>query len=148
MNSTNAQELAELESECFKLAMSAQEFEKAITVIPAFISYGLRQRGVLISYISLYSLKDYAEIVNFGTKTAFRHKGYGIFLLYSVLDALFKESIEDVTLDVRVSNKHAISLYEKLGFQRVACRKNYYTEPDEDAWLFCLSRAKSGFKKS
>ena len=38
-------------------------------------------------------------------------------------------------LEVRVSNDPAIALYEKLGFQQVGRRKNYYRNPKEDALI-------------
>ena len=39
-----------------------------------------------------------------------------------------------MTLEVRVSNAVAISLYEKLGFQKGGIRKRYYTDNHEDAY--------------
>ena len=38
-----------------------------------------------------------------------------------------------VTLEVRVSNKQAQTLYEKYGFQKVGIRRAYYTDNGEDA---------------
>ena len=37
------------------------------------------------------------------------------------------------TLEVRESNCGAIALYEKLGFQQVGIRKNFYDKPKEHA---------------
>jgi ribosomal-protein-alanine N-acetyltransferase len=39
------------------------------------------------------------------------------------------------TLEVRVSNAAAIHLYEKLGFESVGIRPNFYTKPKEDALI-------------
>ena len=41
--------------------------------------------------------------------------------------------IERFTLEVRVSNLAARSLYRKLGFVSVGIRKNFYEKPREDA---------------
>ena len=41
---------------------------------------------------------------------------------------------ENITLEVRVSNKVAINLYKSCGFNVVATRKRYY-ENGEDAYL-------------
>ena len=43
-----------------------------------------------------------------------------------------------LTLEVRESNAPAIGLYEKLGFQVVGRRKNYYRELNEDALLMTV----------
>lgn len=38
--------------------------------------------------------------------------------------------LENITLEVRMSNKAAIKLYEKSGFKKCAIRKNYYGKED------------------
>lgn len=40
-----------------------------------------------------------------------------------------------ISLEVRVSNQQAISIYRKLGFHEVGCRKNFYTAPVEDGLI-------------
>jgi ribosomal-protein-alanine N-acetyltransferase len=42
------------------------------------------------------------------------------------------------TLEVRISNKNAISLYEKCGFENAGIRKNFYDNPKEDAMIMWL----------
>lgn len=44
-----------------------------------------------------------------------------------------------MTLEVRVSNFTAQSLYRKLGFQNGAIRKNYYTDNQEDALVMWVN---------
>jgi ribosomal-protein-alanine N-acetyltransferase len=39
-------------------------------------------------------------------------------------------------LEVRVSNTPARNLYEKLGFQNMGVRKNFYEQPKEDAIIY------------
>ena len=46
-----------------------------------------------------------------------------------------KRGVTAITLEVRVSNQPAISLYERFGFLKEAVRKRYYTNPVEDALL-------------
>lgn len=47
-------------------------------------------------------------------------------------------------LEVRESNLGAISFYEKLGFERVGIRKNFYTAPTENAVLMALQPTENG----
>lgn len=44
-----------------------------------------------------------------------------------------------MTLEVRVTNYVAQSLYRKLGFQNGAIRKNYYTDNQEDALVMWVN---------
>ena len=43
--------------------------------------------------------------------------------------------IKYITLEVRVSNVAAISLYEKFGFKSIGVRKKYYQDNNEDALI-------------
>ena len=42
-------------------------------------------------------------------------------------------------LEVRVSNKAAIALYQSLGFEHIGRRKGFYRHPTEDALLMKAS---------
>ena len=41
-------------------------------------------------------------------------------------------------LEVRAGNAVAIRLYERLGFEKNGLRKDYYSDPSEDAVLMAL----------
>ena len=87
-----------------------------------------------IGYIGVWIPRPNAEILTLYIKEEFRKKSYGVVLLEFMLDQLAEENIESVTLEVRVSNVAAISLYKKVGFEQVSIRKNYYKD-GEDALL-------------
>ena len=82
-----------------------------------------------IGYISLWHDENKAQIESIIIND--KNKGYGQILFKYALDYL-KNYI--ITLEVRVSNKVAIHIYEKYGFKTVTIRKNYYSN-NEDALL-------------
>ena len=43
--------------------------------------------------------------------------------------------MNEIFLEVRVSNLPALSLYRQLGFTVKGIRKDYYSEPKEDAYI-------------
>ena len=60
------------------------------------------------------------------------------------LDSFFRvgyapERCRCLTLEVRESNAPAIALYEKCGFVFCGIRKDYYTDPKENALLMRLA---------
>ena len=87
--------------------------------------------GFAIQVISL----EEAHILNIGVRKKFRKKGLGQDLLNQIILASKEMGSKKVSLEVRKSNKAAIELYGKSGFQKVCFRKNYYMLPDgrEDA---------------
>ena len=49
--------------------------------------------------------------------------------------ALPPGELDFLTLEVRPSNAAALALYRELGFQPVGRRRDFYTDPTEDALL-------------
>jgi len=78
-----------------------------------------------------------AEIHNIAIKGEYQGRGLGRKLLTAVLDSLAGE-VDEVYLEVRTSNRKAISLYESAGFSCAGLRKDYYENPPEDAWVYHL----------
>lgn len=89
-------------------------------------------------YIAFTVMAGEMEILNIAVLHEFRRQGAGEELLCSALKEGVTDGAEECFLDVRVSNKPAIRLYTKLGFEQVGKRKRYYPDNREDALLFCL----------
>ena len=66
-------------------------------------------------------------------REGFRRRG----IAQAMINAALGECGEcsSLTLEVRVSNQPAITLYEKLGFSQVGRRRNFYENPREDAFI-------------
>lgn len=89
----------------------------------------------LMGYIILWFMQKEVQISNFALHPDFRGKGVGEAVLRDILDKIMKEGATEIFLEVRPSNHVAQSLYEKLGFQILGKRKNYYQSPVEDALI-------------
>ncbi len=93
------------------------------------------QMGELIGYSGSWVILDEAHITNIAVLPEYRKKGVGEVLLTSIIDTCYKEMVKYLTLEVRVSNKPAISLYEKYAFKSLGTRKGYYQNNNEDALI-------------
>lgn len=93
------------------------------------ISAGDDLRGYIIYHV----VPDEAVIVNFAIAPEFWQQGLGAQLLEHTLNIMQESGISAVYLDVRRSNLAALVLYAKFGFRTLGVRKNYYSEPVEDA---------------
>ena len=71
------------------------------------------------------------EILAIATIEEYRNKG----IAQEFLD---KIKIKDIFLEVRESNQVAISFYKKNKFKEISVRKNYYSEPNENAIIMKL----------
>lgn len=77
------------------------------------------------------------ELENIVVSHETRGQGIGTRLMQELLTHAQQTNSKAVFLEVRESNIAAISLYLKLGFQQTGRRKSYYSNPVEDAVLYC-----------
>ena len=89
--------------------------------------------GKLASYCTLTTVLDEAQIINVATSESYKRSGCANAVILGVFDECNKRGIVSISLEVRESNVPAIALYEKLGFVVAGKRKNFYTDPRENA---------------
>lgn len=87
-----------------------------------------------VGYMGMWILADEGHITNVAVGKSYRGKGIGAALVEDFIHTAEEKDLAFLTLEVRVSNKAAIALYEKYGFLEVGRRKKYY-ENTEDAIL-------------
>ena len=82
-----------------------------------------------------------AHILNVCVSPEHQGEGLGKILIEYLLDSARRMSADIVLLEVRPSNKKAVSLYHDMGFCEVGTRKNYYPDHNgrEDALILALN---------
>lgn len=80
-----------------------------------------------------------ATLLNIAVEPDVQGAGYGRMLLQHLIDLAKQKQLEEIWLEVRVSNVAAYQLYQQLGFVEVDRRKGYYPaqEGREDAIIMC-----------
>jgi ribosomal-protein-alanine N-acetyltransferase len=86
----------------------------------------LESNSQIIGYIGVAYVGEDADIQTIAITTESQRKGYGEQLIITALNFLSKHGIKKVFLEVEVNNSPAISMYQKLGFQNLTIRLNYY----------------------
>lgn len=122
-----------IEKECFSDAWSKDNielmlnsnFDKVLTI----------DKSAYINYRIMY---EEAELMRIAVLKNSRNKSYASTLMFNMIEDLKVENIKRCLLEVRASNKAAISLYEKYDFKIIGKRKEYYTNPIEDAFIMQL----------
>lgn len=79
---------------------------------------------------------DSSEILNISVRNSFQKLGTGQMIFDETLNALKQKNISEIWLEVRESNAKAISFYRKNDFEMQFERKNYYSNPAENALVF------------
>ena len=86
-------------------------------------------------FCAFWLVVDEIHINNVAVRAQFRGHGIGTALLRHVLAEARQLGARRATLEVRASNEAARRLYERIGFYVAATRRNYYTNPAEDALI-------------
>ncbi len=87
-----------------------------------------------LSIISLQGLIKKGHIVSVAVLPQNRRKGIGEALVKKAMKQMLLYRAKQCFLEVRVSNRPAVDLYEKLGFQVTRTIKGYYSD-GEDAHM-------------
>ncbi|AMB94236.1 ribosomal protein S18-alanine N-acetyltransferase [Aerococcus sanguinicola] len=95
------------------------------------------EEETLLALAQFQFLAGEAELLNLAVLPNFQRKGLGETLLREGISQLKVLGLERIFLEVRANNRSAQALYQKLGFDRLAVRPNYYQD-GEDAWIYCL----------
>ena len=127
-------EIARIERECFSMPWSEKAFEDELEYANAYFLTSLLGDEVT-GYIGVNEICGEADVTNVAVDLKYRRFGIGEMLLKSAENGATARECESITLEVRVSNTAAISLYEKCGYKKVGKRKNFYEKPTEDAFL-------------
>lgn len=134
MKASDVAAIAELEKLCFSDPWSADSIASEL-VNP--LSYWLvaEINGQVAGYAGSQSVLDAADVMNIAVSPNYRRQGVAKALVNELTHHLSQKGVIALLLEVRVSNAPAITLYEKMGFEQVGRRPNYYRNPREDALI-------------
>lgn len=139
----DAHAISEIEKKCFSSPWSenliAEEILKDNVV---FLT--AKSQEILCGYVSGQLILDEFYISNIAVTADFRNCGIASSLLDSLIRILKNKNCVMITLEVRQSNAFAIKLYENFGFKNLGIRKNFYSSPTENAYIYTLYLTNNG----
>ena len=93
------------------------------------------------AFCAFWRVVDQIHINNLAVRPEARGQGLASRLLDKVMAESARVGVERATLEVRRSNTPALRLYAKAGFVEAGVRRNYYTQPVEDALVLVRKSA-------
>lgn len=93
------------------------------------------EQSSIVGFAGLWLMLDESHVTTIATHPDYRGRGIGELLLSSLIDVSLDIGARMVTLEVRVSNYVAQSLYRKYGFHDAGTRRRYYSDNHEDALI-------------
>lgn len=137
MTKESAVYTAELEQICFSSPWSEEMLCETIDrpeseFLCAFID------GEFAGYAGMLCVLDEGQICNVAVCPPFRRMGVGEALMQAQRERGLARGLSIMFLEVRAGNTAAQRLYEKMGWEKVGVRRNYYSNPREDGVLYNL----------
>ena len=134
MTQTHVGQIAELEKICFNDPWSensiASELDNRLSLwLVAVVE------DQVVGYVGSQTVLGETDMMNIAIHPDFRKQGIATSLVNALCEKLVENNSRGLMLEVRASNEPAKALYEKLGFESVGLRKNYYRNPKEDALI-------------
>ena len=87
----------------------------------------------VVGFCGIMIVADEAELLNIAVKKEYRRQEIASSLIDKLLDCGQQSQCSRILLEVRSNNHAAIHLYKKKDFTELAIRKNYYSNPSDDA---------------
>jgi ribosomal-protein-alanine N-acetyltransferase len=85
----------------------------------------------IVGFFVAYAVVDQGELANVAVTPSAHRQGIGRRLVEAVIAEMRQRGVQEVFLEVRVSNVAARALYAALGFAEVGRRARYYDRPVE-----------------
>jgi len=133
-------EIVKIENESFISPWPKQVLADYIKKSGFFCNIAINGSDEEVAGYSISTLiYDEIHVFKIAVASCHRRKGIAIELLSDTFNFYEKMGALSVILEVRTTNTPAITLYEKLGFEILRTRKNYYGGGRGDAYVMGLA---------
>lgn len=134
MQKEDVQAVSEIEKSCFSAPWTYKSFMDSL-LNPDMIYIIAEFEGEVIGNCGVRNILGEGEITNVAMKESYRGQGIATKMMKKLLKCGEEMGITDFTLEVRKGNLPAVNMYQKLGFKIEGVRKNFYSNPREDACI-------------
>lgn len=127
MHDEDLEVILEIERLSSKRAFSRMLLESELKQEQAHILVA-RSGEEIIGYIDFWTVLDEIHLINITVHPEFRRQQVATRLFYFMIDSYPK--IKTIYLEVRASNQIAKNFYQKIGFEIIGHRKEYYADKE------------------
>ena len=139
-HSADLDAVAALEAATFTNPWTREMLDRELRQSDVARVYVVRLPGCRVAaFCACWLVHDELHINTIAVDARMRRQGLATALMKHLLAEAAAAGAQRTFLEVRRSNLPAQRLYERLGFTVAAVRRNYYSQPDEDALVLSLA---------
>jgi ribosomal-protein-alanine N-acetyltransferase len=137
MKEEDLRDVHTIEDSIFSQPWKIEDFRQSL-YNPNNLYLVVEEQDVILGYCGLWGVVGEGQITNVAVAKQYRGRHVAEVMLTKLIELGRKQGLEAFTLEVRESNRAAITLYHKLGFKDAGVRKNFYEAPVENALIMWL----------
>ncbi|ETI93752.1 MAG: hypothetical protein Q621_VSBC00389G0003 [Veillonella sp. DORA_B_18_19_23] len=134
----DAQSIYDIEQQSFSVPWSLESVLAELEGADNKLYMVICEDEHIVGYAGAWLVYDEGQITNIAILPSARGKGYGSKLTKELIEQCLNRGMHEIFLEVRISNLPALAMYRNLGFTVKGIRKEYYSEPKEDAYIMSL----------
>lgn len=139
MREEDIDQILEVEQASFTLPWSREAFYNELRTNRFAVYLVLEEKEKILGYCGAWIVIDEAHVTNVAILPDYRGRKLGEAMMQKMMSVAREMGARSMTLEVRVTNHVAQSLYRKLGFQDGGIRKNYYSDNQEDGLVMWVN---------
>ena len=124
-----------IERQSFPVPWPAYAFRQELETNKLARNLVVRAGSVTVAYGGIWLMVDEAHVTTFAVLPDWRRRGVGARLMLALIELSQQVGAHVLTLEVRLSNVPARTLYQRFGFRPVGVRPRYYSDNGEDALI-------------
>lgn len=139
MKTTDLKEVLAIEQNLYDFPWTQGIFDDCLAI--GYHCWVCEDKDRIFGYAILSIAVDEGHILNLCVDPSAQKKGWASRMLDLLIGIAREKEVDTLFLEVRRSNKAAVALYEKFGFNEAGVRKGYYPAKKgrEDAKIFALA---------
>ena len=122
-----------IESQVYPRPWSLGLFMSELTLRSTRAYYVARVDGEVVGYAGLMVVADDGHVTTLAVHPDWQRRTIGTRLLLALAGEALRRGATSLTLEVRMGNEPAQTLYRRFGFVPAGVRRGYYVETNEDA---------------
>lgn len=135
MTAEDIEQVMRVEHEVYQFPWSERIFSDCIRV--GYHCWIALQQQTVVGHAVISIVADESHMLNLSIAGVHQGKGFGQQFIEFLVNEARSQQAHTMLLEVRPSNRAAISCYNRAGFNEIGCRKDYYpaSAGREDALL-------------
>lgn len=127
VNSIEFNSLYDIDKSAFLDEWNAEIFNEELS-IETRKYFGIYDNDIMMGYIGLNIILDECDIIRIAIHKEYQGLGLSKILFEYAKNYLVSNGVSKIMLEVSDKNTVAINLYERLGFNKIYVRENYYSD--------------------